>query len=137
MILYPFYSAISSMIIGSGLGVLITQFFASVATSTTLPVITYLSAGLINVLVPADGGHLILQGPIFLPLAEKFGIPTGHVVMAMTIGANWSNMLQPFWALPALALAKLGIRDIMGYCIVVLVVSGVATSILLTVFLAL
>jgi short-chain fatty acids transporter len=132
MILYPFYSAISSMIINSGIGTLITNFFASIANGTTLPAITYLAAGFINVLVPADGGHLVLQGPIFLPLAEKFGVPTGYIVMAMTIGANWSNMLQPFWALPALALAKLGIRDIMGYCIVVLIVSGIISCVLLT-----
>ena len=26
-------------------------------------------------------------------------------------------MIQPFWALPLLALARLGIRDIMGYCV--------------------
>lgn len=133
MMLYPFYSAISTMITNSGLGALITDWFASVATQTTLPVITFLTAGFINTVVPADGGHLLLQGPIFLPLAKDFGLSTGLITMAMAIGANWSNMLQPFWALPALALAKLGIRDIMGYCIVNLIVSGIVASILFTV----
>ena len=133
MILYPFYSAISTMIMSSGLGKLITSFFASIANDVTLPVITFLTAGFINFLIPADGGHLVLQGPIFLPLAKKFGVSEGLITMAITFGANWSNMIQPFWALPALALAKLGIRDIMGYCIVVLIVSGIVSSILFTV----
>lgn len=133
MILYPFYSAISAMIMDSGLGMLITNFFASIANSVTLPVITFLTAGFINFLIPADGGHLVFQGPIFLPLAKKFGVDDGLITMAITFGANWSNMIQPFWALPALALAKLGIRDIMGYCIVVLIVSGIVSSILFTI----
>ena len=120
------------MIMNSGLGKMMTNFFASIATDVTLPVITFLTAWFINFLIPADGGHLALQGPIFLPLAEKFGVSRGLISMAITYGANWSNMIQPFWALPALALAKLGIRDIMGYCLVVLVVSGVVSSLLFT-----
>jgi short-chain fatty acids transporter len=29
-------------------------------------------------------------------------------------------MIQPFWVLPLLAIAKLSIRDIMGYCVMAL-----------------
>jgi short-chain fatty acids transporter len=34
-------------------------------------------------------------------------------------------MIQPFWALPALGIAKLGAKNIMGYCLIVLLYSGV------------
>ncbi len=125
VIIYPLYAAISGMITNSGLGEIMTQFFAGIANAQTLPVITFLTAGLINVFVPADGGHLVLQGPIFLELAEQFGADRGMVVTAMAMGANWTNLLQPFWALPLLAIARLGIRDIMGYCFVMLVAGGV------------
>jgi hypothetical protein len=37
----------------------------------------------------------------------------------------WTNMAQPFWALPALAIAGLGVRDIMDYCVTALLLSGV------------
>ncbi|MEM9814607.1 MAG: TIGR00366 family protein, partial [Pseudomonadota bacterium] len=37
----------------------------------------------------------------------------------------WTNMIQPFWALPALAIAGLSARDIMGFCVITLLVSGV------------
>lgn len=35
------------------------------------------------------------------------------------------NMIQPFWALPALGIAGLSAKDIMGYCLIVTVVSGI------------
>jgi len=34
-------------------------------------------------------------------------------------------MIQPFWALPALGIAGLGAKDIMGYCLVALLYSGI------------
>jgi len=40
-------------------------------------------------------------------------------------------MIQPFWALPALGIAGLGARDIMGYCLVALLYSGVVLGLTL------
>ena len=120
-----------SLITGSGLGEIITNAFANFATGPTLPVITFLTAGIINVFVPADGGHLVLQGPIFYELAQNLGADPGIITVAMAQGANWTNLLQPFWALPLLAIARLGIRDIMGYCLVMLVAGGVVASLIL------
>ncbi|WP_250505475.1 TIGR00366 family protein [Bowdeniella massiliensis] len=131
VIIYPLYSAVSTMITGSGLGEIITNAFANFATGPTLPVITFLTAGIINVFVPADGGHLVLQGPIFYELAQNLGADPGIITVAMAQGANWTNLLQPFWALPLLAIARLGIRDIMGYCLVMLVAGGVVASLIL------
>ena len=42
--------------------------------------------------------------------------------MAIAYGEAWMNMAQPFWALPALAIAGLKVRDIMGYCVTTLIV---------------
>ena len=38
--------------------------------------------------------------------------------MAIAYGDAWTNLIQPFWALPALAIAKLDAKDIMGYCLI-------------------
>ena len=50
---------------------------------------------------------------------------TGMVVvptaMAVAMGEQTANMIQPFWALPVLAIAGLGIKDIMGYCVMALI----------------
>lgn len=128
---YPIYGAISSLIVESGMGTTLTEFFASMATAETLPLLTYISAGLLNLFIPAAGGQIIIQGPIFLPIAEQLGVSQGLVAMAVTYGDTWTNLLQPFWALPALALAGLGIRHIMGFCIVAMIVSGIITGSLL------
>jgi short-chain fatty acids transporter len=45
--------------------------------------------------------------------------------MAIACGDAWTNLIQPFWALPALAIAKLNAKDIMGYCLIDLVVVGI------------
>ena len=43
----------------------------------------------------------------------------------VTLRKRGSNLIQPFWALPALAIAKLNAKDIMGFCLIDLVVSGI------------
>jgi short-chain fatty acids transporter len=45
--------------------------------------------------------------------------------MGVAWGDAWTNMIQPFWTLPLLAIAGLSIRHIMGYTAVVLIISGV------------
>ena len=44
--------------------------------------------------------------------------------MAAAGGDAWTNMIQPFWAIPLLAISGLSVRDIMGYCVLVLIGSG-------------
>ncbi|MEZ4470118.1 MAG: TIGR00366 family protein [bacterium] len=39
----------------------------------------------------------------------------GKAVLAFADGDGWTNMLQPFWALPLLALTGLKARQIIGY----------------------
>jgi Short chain fatty acid transporter len=39
-----------------------------------------------------------------------------------------TNLIQPFWALPAPAIAVLKAKDVMGFCLIVLIVSGVVIS---------
>jgi short-chain fatty acids transporter len=57
----------------------------------------------------------------------------GKLSMSVAFGEQVANMIQPFWALPVLALAKLGIRDMMGFTVVAFIVGfilfGIATFI--------
>ena len=68
------------------------------------------------------------QAPIMMPAAIELGVDTARTAMAIAWGDAWTNMIQPFWALPLLGIAKLGARDIMGYCLVILVYSGIVIS---------
>jgi short-chain fatty acids transporter len=125
LIQFPFYAGIQAMMEHSGLGGIITNWFILVANKDTFPLFAFLSSGIINFAVPSGGGHWVVQGPFIMSAAKAVGANSGKSVMAIAYGEAWMNMAQPFWALPALAIAGLGARDIMGYCIIALLYSSV------------
>ncbi len=122
---FPFYAGIMGMMTASGLAGVMSDAFVNVSTTETLPLFAFLSAGLVNFFVPSGGGQWAVQGPIMLEAAEMLGSDPAKVAMAVAWGDAWTNMIQPFWALPALAIAGLKAKDIMGFCVIVLIVSGV------------
>ena len=132
LIQFPFYAGVMGMMVGSGLAAGMTDLFVAGANATVLPVLAFLSAGIVNVLVPSGGGQWAVQGPIIMPAAEALGADKARVALAVAWGDAWTNMIQPFWALPALAVAGLSARDIMGFCLLVLLASGVVLGIGLT-----
>lgn len=121
---FPFYAGIMGMMASSGLGEKISELFVSISNKTTFPLFTFLSAGLVNLFVPSGGGQWAVQGPIMLAAGEALGVDPAKTAMAVAWGDAWTNMIQPFWALPLLAISRLKARDIMGYCVVVLLYSG-------------
>lgn len=125
MIQFPFYAGIQALMDHSGLGGLITSWFVHIANVHTFPLLVFLSSAVINFAVPSGGGHWVVQGPFVMPAAHELGANLGKSAMAIAYGEAWTNMAQPFWALPALAIAGLGVRDIMGYCVTALLFSGV------------
>lgn len=122
---FPFYAAIAAMMEKSGVGSQITEWFVAISTPDTFPVFTWICSGIINFVVPSGGGHWVVQGPFAIDAAAEIikanNLPVaeymGRMTMGIAYGDMWTNMAQPFWALPALAIAGLGVRDIMGYCI--------------------
>lgn len=121
LVQFPFYAAIALMMEHSGLGGIITDWFVDVSNKETFPVLTFFSSAAINFAVPSGGGHWVIQGPFIIEAAKSLGADVGKATMAIAYGEQWANMAQPFWALPALAIAGLGVRDIMGYCITALI----------------
>ncbi|PKG48793.1 short-chain fatty acid transporter [Halomonas sp. MES3-P3E] len=125
LIQFPFYAGIMGMMSASGLTSSMAQLFIEHATPATLPALSFISAGIINIFVPSGGGQWAVQGPILMEAAQALNADIAKVAMAFAWGDSWTNMLQPFWALPALAIAGLKARDIMGFCAVILLVSGI------------
>ncbi len=136
MLQFPFYAGIMGMMTGVSLeGIsfagVISSFFVDISTQTTFPLFTFLSAGIVNIFVPSGGGQWAVQAPIMMPAGAAIGVPTAKTVMAIAWGDAWTNMIQPFWALPALGIAGLGARDIMGFCVIDLIYSGIVISLAL------
>lgn len=125
---FPLYAGIMGMMVSSGLATIISEWFVSFSTATTFPFFAFLSAGLVNFFVPSGGGQWAVQAPVMVPAGAELGVPAFKTAMAVAWGDAWTNMIQPFWALPALGIAGLGARDIMGYCIVILIWVGVIVS---------
>ncbi|SFE51073.1 short-chain fatty acid transporter [Alteribacillus iranensis] len=129
IIQFPFYAGIMGMMVASGLSEQISMWFINMATEFTLPLFTFLSAGLVNFFVPSGGGQWAIQGPIMIPAALELGVDTAKTTLAVAWGDAWTNMIQPFWALPLLAIAGLKVRDIMGFCVIILIYSFFPISI--------
>ncbi|MFV0385122.1 short-chain fatty acid transporter [Paracoccus sp. (in: a-proteobacteria)] len=125
VIQFPFYAGIMAIMTGSGLAASLSEWFVSISTAQTLPFWSFISAGIVNVFVPSGGGQWAVQAPVMLPAAQALGADIPRVVMGVAWGDAWTNMLQPFWALPMLGIAGLKARDIMGFCVVMLLITGV------------
>jgi short-chain fatty acids transporter len=116
---------------------LLAQAVVSGATQYTLPFLTFVGSLVISLFVPSGGGHWAVQGPIAVDSALAIGQRSpaylGLISMAVAVGEGVANMIQPFWLLPLLAIAKLNVRQVMGFTIVAfvigLVVLGAATVI--------
>ncbi|RLQ93434.1 short-chain fatty acid transporter [Falsibacillus albus] len=128
IIQFPFYAGIMGMMTASGLAAVMSQAFVSVSNDFTFYFFTFLSAGLVNFFVPSGGGQWAVQAPIVLEAAQSLGASIPKTAMSVAWGDAWTNLIQPFWALPALAIAGLKAKDIMGFCCIILVVSGIVIS---------
>lgn len=130
---FPFYAGIMGMMTGQNadglsLAHIISNWFVSISTPRTFPLFTFWAAGIVNFFVPSGGGQWAVQGPIMMPASVDLGVSAAKTALAISWGDAWTNMIQPFWALPALGVAGLGARDIMGYCLMVLLYTGIIIS---------
>jgi len=132
VIQFPFYAGIMAIMVQSGLAASISEGLVSLATATSLPFWSFLSAGIVNFFVPSGGGQWAVQAPVILPAAEALGADLARTSMAVAWGDAWTNMVQPFWALPILGIAGLRAKDIMGFCVVHLILSGIIIAVGLT-----
>lgn len=121
---FPIYAALIGVVSASGL----IRVFADLAAAVppaALPFTTFLSACVINMFVPSGGAQWAVQGPVALSAALEHGVAPGRIIMAVAYGDQLTNMLQPFWAVPLLAITGARARDIVGYTALVMLLTGV------------
>jgi short-chain fatty acids transporter len=127
---FPFYAGIMGIITGIGasgicFGTVISNACISTSTPTTYPLLTFICAAVLNMFVPSGGGHWAIQAPIMFAAGADLGVDPGLTGTAIAWGDAWTNLIQPFWAIPALAIAKLDAKDIMGFCLIDLLITGI------------
>jgi short-chain fatty acids transporter len=119
---YPLYGGIMGIMTATGLAGVIAQWFLTFSTAATLPFWSYVASVIISLFVPSGGGHWAVQGPFVVPAAAKLGASQAATAMAVAIGEQVANMIQPFWALPVLAIAGVALQRVMAFTAVVFVV---------------
>lgn len=126
---FPFYAGMFGVIEGTGLAKILGQWIASLATPESLPLFLYWYSGIINYFVPSGGSKWAIEAPFLVEAARQIGVGLDQVVIAYAWGDMSTNIIQPFWALPLLAAARLGFRDIAGYAMVVFLVYNALVSV--------
>jgi short-chain fatty acids transporter len=125
---FPFYAGMYGVIQGTGLARILGDAIASIATPSTLPLWLYWYSGLVNYFVPSGGSKWAIEAPYLVDAATRLGVPMPQVVLAYAWGDMATDIIQPFWALPLLAAARIDFRDILGYAALVFLVYNVVVS---------
>lgn len=134
LIQFPIYFGIIGLMKTSGLSILMSSYFVELSTINSFPIFTFLSAGLLNFFIPSGGGQFYIQGPMLVQSAIELGASIPKTIMALAYGDQWTNMLQPFWALPLLGITKIKLTELLPYCFVLFLVSGAVFIVALLMF---
>ena len=122
LIQFPLYFGIMGIMKYSGMIEIMSDFFIEISTKQTFPILTFLSAGIVNIFVPSGGGQWAIQGPIIVESAMKIGASIPKAIMSLAYGDQITNMLQPFWALPLLGITGLKAKEILPYTLILMLV---------------
>ena len=108
----------------TGLINILANKISEISSAETLGFYSFLSGGLVNMFIPSGGGQWAVQGPVMIEAAENLKVEPFIIVLGVAYGDQWTNMIQPFWTIPLLAIAGLHMRQIMGYTFVIFLVTG-------------
>jgi short-chain fatty acids transporter len=128
IIQFPLYAGIYGLIHYSGLAETIGHWFVSIAGTHTFPIIVYWYSGILSYFIPSGGSKWAVEAPYVLSAAHALGVPARQAILAYAWGDMSTHFLQPFWAIPLLAIARVEFKDIIGYLAILFVVNFVLVS---------
>jgi short-chain fatty acids transporter len=114
---YPLYGGIMGIMTVTGLADVISKAFVAFSNVRTLPFWNFIASMIISLFIPSGGGHWAVQGPFAVPAAAQLHSSQAATAMAVAMGEQVTNMIQPFWALPVLAIAGISLRRVMGFTV--------------------
>jgi short-chain fatty acids transporter len=116
MIQFPFYGGIAQMMSSSGFAAVVVSGIVSISSAQSIPVWSYVSACIVNMFIPSQGGQWIVQGPLLVDATQQLGGSIPNVVNAFVYGDEATNLLQPLYLIPALAVVNMKLKEVWGYC---------------------
>ena len=112
---FPFYAGIFGLMQNTGLGEWIGALFARIATQGTYPFVVYVYSAVMNLFVPSAGSKWLIEAPYLIPAGESLDVSVVTVLLAYAYGDSTTNLVQPFFAIPILAVTRLRFGDVVGY----------------------
>ncbi|NQZ97959.1 MAG: short-chain fatty acid transporter [Myxococcales bacterium] len=116
---FPFYAGIFGVMQNAGLGAWLGGLFERIATTAGYPLLVYLYSGVMNLFVPSGGSKWLIEAPYLIPAGEEMGVSVITVMLAYAYGDSTTNLIQPLWAIPVLAVTRMRFGDIVGYTFLV------------------
>ena len=101
------------------LGKWLGDLFANVATTSVYPWVVYVYSGVMNLFVPSAGSKWMIEAPFLLPAAQQLDVSVVTTLLAYAYGDSTTNLIQPFFAIPILAVTRMRVGDIVGYTFLV------------------
>ena len=126
---FPFYAGIFGVMNNTELGPWLGSTFASMANERTFPMVVYAYSGLMNLFVPSAGSKWLIEAPYLIPAGAELGVSPKTVLLAYMYGDSTTNLIQPFWAIPILAVTRLRFGDVVGYTFLAALACFVVTSV--------
>ena len=128
LLLYPLYTGVMGLMLGTGVVALVSERIASVATSETLPLLAFFSGGLINLFVPSGGAQWAVQGPAFIEAAQATGTDIPLIVLSIAYGDQWTNLVHPFVVIPFALIARIEGKRILAGTVLMFLAAGVTLA---------
>ena len=128
MLQFPLYAGIYGIIKDTGLVDALTKTLLAVSTPGSYPLVVFGYSAVLNYWVPSGGAKWAMEAPYVLGAARELSVPATSVAMAYAYGDMATNLIQPFWAIPLLGVARLEFRDILGYELLALGVYSLLVS---------
>ncbi len=115
MLQFPFYGGIMGMMMASGLGKVLADFLIRIASQDTIYMYSFLSVAFVNLFIPSQGGQWIVQGPILMEAGKAMNANLPLIMNAFVAGDEVTNLLQPLYVIPALALVGMKLKEVWGF----------------------
>ena len=129
---FPFYAGIFGIMKFTGLVEVFAHWIIAFTTPLTFPAFVAVLSNILGYFIPSGGGKWAVEAPYIIQAGAAMGVPHAKTVIAYAFGNDWVNLIQPFWALPFMAVAGVEFRDFVGYTFVTWIVVGIVMLLALT-----
>ncbi len=124
LIQFPLYGSIAALMTqvkGAGalsLSEYISEFFVSIATHETYPLVMGIYSAVLGFFIPSGGGKWIIEAPYVMQVAKDLQYHLGWSVQIYNAAEALPNLINPFYMLPLLGILGIKARDIIGFSFV-------------------